>query len=1701
MPFFMSVANLMNLILDNWLISLYVLAVFASVCLGIFKGAKHGIRAIFILLVISALAVCGFLVYYFVEKDLEGLIKFGIAWLPTIIFLIAVLLSTLVGIRRGLRKSLILLLHAVIVAGICIGVYFFCITSPAVDKFMLNVINLFMGESGLQSALGVSSTCETLREVLLEYFNNFFAEQDEIGILLNANSAYVLTLINMIYRIAFAVILFIVYEILLFLMYIVYLIFYPERRYRKKRNIRFALNETDSSYKKRPVGGGCVGMVRGLITGLISISFLGSIFFVATGGVNASRLPDGVDFGNKEIVSIYRSIESYGDQGIFKVLNAVRDPEDTPYYLYAADIVFSGGLDDELHNVNGNIKFRKELGAYTGFAKDTLALLMKYGEEELTPIMQGQSVEGQDTMDVILNVCLKPEFRVEFDNLIDNFDQQTYVINFALSLADAVIANIDDMSFMSSVSADNKELLQLMFKHGYLCEAIPDERELKSAAVEELEEIPPHLTINHLFTKKDAQVILDIVLSILAGEIDVDTPLTVAKVLMPRLEEMSVLSTKRSGEMDPVLCRMYCYFENKYLTDEGEDGITYKEIKDENVQWTKEIRALAHVSNAVFTMYDHVSAGGDFLNGVVSIFDEEDENYSENIRAYEELTEVVSDSALIGKVLNSHKIRGLLEEQLSKVSENVYFPEKISYENKYDGDGNLTEKGELYQLLRGLRLLADKSNKEVIDALLDNTSEFTDIAKKLSETITLEDPNASGNTLSSYLTNSVILRSVLSSVIIERAGDALIVPTASLERNGKNETVNLINSKELREIFDAFPQLVDLIIPLAQEGLTPQKVNDLIKNETFKELLDNGNKIAEATVGKTFVRQFSGNETVIIPALYYDAENWISQSADSAGELRRLLKSVDILGFDIEKLMSGDELLDDGIFDTIENLDGEEVEEMFSSDVFHYSISKVLDAGEFGFGDFSIIIPASACSDLKDDTLSRVIRKSELISVFMDLKDFGISSDTTNEHILRKLVEQKDILDRSAIISASVVGFIADESNDIATILDIPEIYSEAGRKENLQKYDVRNPWRKELPNMIGALDEIFNISHPVEGKEFEFSSSAISDSTNELLQTLNKISYSQPQSSLTRLDVCYLSDIVKNSITKELDTALTGVVEDEVIKSAKEGGYYTIEELRSLSETAEIFGLDIIKLENGELGSKVKNEILTLTAPREGDERGRSTLDIMYPSAIIRYFITDEIDKALCGSSKDNEDLIDIAVRDSFKTKKVYKKEEIAALVNALEPLGITDLTDGISADTASNLSSYRDGIDVICQSGIARGIITKKIDTYLTEEVIEQTVKGKIKGNSLTYSSAEISNLVYAFDELGMTQFNEFENTSFKDKIKDLSKASNTEKDKTKLDVVYKSNIIIGAFTKSVKDTFEAEEELVYTSKAEREDIPVLRQREIFAIVDLIGDKDLETLDFATIAISSVRAHLVPDASNNPDSYLILANFSDTLINNRSLFVTTNIYNTATKLVDVNEALNFIDTVIAVCGETSIQDWQVKDDLVLPKEENRSKVLSSVIMRATFSNEIMSINESTVFTADSVETGFDRVLENEKTGRIAIISQSQLELLFNIIEKIGTENGQLKVPEFNSVSDIQKVADSIEYLYDFDVTRHTMSSVILNDALAGTVIRMKYPQYIIKEECLIFHGSSSYWTQATNDILTREGVIDVANGNLTVL
>ena len=139
---------------------------------------------------------------------IKTIVNLIIVWGPTIFATLALLIGFLVGCKRGGRKSLILLIHAIVCFIICISVYLFLVESRDADKFILDTANMIIGsESGLENMLGVSAECETFREVIIEFIPTQLSFMDGLELIARDNGAYLLTIVDMVYRIAFAILL------------------------------------------------------------------------------------------------------------------------------------------------------------------------------------------------------------------------------------------------------------------------------------------------------------------------------------------------------------------------------------------------------------------------------------------------------------------------------------------------------------------------------------------------------------------------------------------------------------------------------------------------------------------------------------------------------------------------------------------------------------------------------------------------------------------------------------------------------------------------------------------------------------------------------------------------------------------------------------------------------------------------------------------------------------------------------------------------------------------------------------------------------------------------------------------------------------------------------------------------------------------------------------------------------------------------------------------------------------------------------------------------------------------------------------------------------------------------------------------------------------------------------------------------------
>ena len=287
-------------------------------------------------------------------------------------------------------------------------------------------------------------------------------------------------------------------------------------------------------------------------------------------------------------------------------------------------------------------------------------------------------------------------------------------------------------------------MVKILFKEGHYSQYIPDERDAvsqvnyarkKNAQNETL----PYLSVNKLIQKKDILAMFKLLTTILTSESEESesqeqAALRTIKEVLPFINELSIFSSERKEEIDPVLTRLYCFVENAYLTEEGVDGITYAELKDENISWVGEINSLVDMAVDVLQIVENVyTPEQEIIDSVISVFDSNQEKYTENMQLLDNITGTIEGSRILGKVLSSSVMKSTLIDAMSNMVPNMYVDESLSFVNKYDNQGNLVEYGELHQVFEGLKLIGKANNGQVLKSLVNSQEmETTELLEQVS---------------------------------------------------------------------------------------------------------------------------------------------------------------------------------------------------------------------------------------------------------------------------------------------------------------------------------------------------------------------------------------------------------------------------------------------------------------------------------------------------------------------------------------------------------------------------------------------------------------------------------------------------------------------------------------------------------------------------------------------------------------------------------------------------------------------------------------------------------------------------------------------------------------------------------------------------------------------------------------------------------
>ena len=1271
--------------------------------------------------------------------------------MPSILFALFVLVGFLRGLRRGFRKSLILLIQAIAAFVICLGVYLLLINNDTVDGLLLTGINSILGSpSGLQDALGVTGDFATLKQVLAQYISDMLAGVGA-GPVTAADSGYVMALVLLAYHIVFALLLSIVYKILQFIFYLVYLIFYSEGRYRRKKKEKE--KEGGVPYKKRKLAGAIVGLSRGLVAGLVCVSLIGGGLSVVTGGYGEGKTED-YAFGEPNIdqaYTVYRSLDEYGTKGIIKILNTVRDSEDVPFYLYITDLIFSGRLVDENLGIDENIKFRDELTGYVGFAKNVATLVMKYGGDTMKNIV---SSGNDEAMNEAVKLFKNEDFNREFRLLIENFDAKTFISGFALSFIDSVVENIDQTSISDGMDENTVNMIKILFKSDYYSDKIPSDAALLAAGKK-----APVLKASSLISKKDILAAYDVIvesmnkapeeegyIDIIGGKIDT---LSTLKIMVPFVSNLSILSTEKASEVDPVLERLYTYVENTVLTDVNAEGYVSPDYYyDEKIEWTSELKTLLGVAGDALNIYATVakdspsgdsngegesnpedsakpgkpgigeaSAEGkevgdgdgektskDALDMIVNIFDAKNENYTANMARVDRICDSLSKSKLIGRALSSSYMYSQIKTALSSVASSFDMPENVRY------DSNGGDDGEIKALLDGLKSIC---KNETTIKLLSDTPDFSDLEdfKPYAEVLTTADE--SGNAPIDCVIKSKLLHSLLSAMLVdmsEEEDSSIYISDRAKESNSAGEKVNIIEKDLLKDILQSSSDIIDLISEIS--GADSLKISEIVSNDAVKKLTKN--IIVQGTAAKLLINALKDNESIVIPASLSDPEKWLDSGMEgssdfSKGEFRKLFDFIAEANFDIDGIVDGSV----DVIDEINKLSDEKMQDnMLASDVLWYTISYLLSTS-IGDGDMEIIVPDGAKADISEtETDVKVLIKREEIKALINrviliapaLKQDETDVREMSDKLIELIVVNKNKVFGSLILDATIINFVVNGNVLDGTTIEIPTSLKENAKKENLAKYNFDGGWggdNGELVKLINALDVFLGVSATVaDGKKFTMQEVSL-----DLTEIIKKL---KDDSVLTTV---YASEILKCTVSVKIKDTLTGESLMDNPHAHEDGDKakpYKIEEIRALVS---------ILPDSGEINVSAItiNKLLTLYVKSGEKVEEKSALLTAIISLNVRKISDITVPKTVKGENIKRNETDTVGV-DMITVSEIYD------LLTAVKALGISSIND-ISGES---LAYNKIIVKLKDNEGNAD---SEKLDTVYASEILKHTVSGKIR------------------------------------------------------------------------------------------------------------------------------------------------------------------------------------------------------------------------------------------------------------------------------------------------------------------------------------------------------------------------------------
>ncbi len=1066
-------------------------------------------------------------------------------YLPTILFILIIFLGALVGFLRGYRKTLKSIVEFVIILALFILLYCLLVDNRSVDMFFLKIVNLFMGEDGLQQKLNITQECSGLQDVMLYYMANLYEKSPALANAIVYNSAYVYTLGNLVYHICFAIILSTLYSLVIFIIFLIRCLLFTNYRHNKKEKRNFLEGNTYYREHKGRWLGLLLGALRGCFSALIFISLFGSLYFALSGGDGTSRLeePEVEDEKINMALGTYTEMTDYGNHGIFKLFNKTKDANGVPIYLHFSDFIMSGSYvetNDKGEEIGHKINLRNEVATYTRFVKDMNNLMIQYQPEEYKKLLNKESV---DTNALIYELLADPNFQYDFKSIILQLKDGEFVIDLSFSMLDSFACYINDFGITRGMDANTVELINILFNKGYYSTSIPYEVEyVATHGTIALSNQPfPYLKPSDIISVADYSVLLETAFYLI-NYLPIKFTTDMVFELLPHVERLSIFGSENASTLNPVLARLFAFTENTYLagTKEakllsapiGGNYVTVADINiyDDKVDWIQEILVLIQVSKNIQIILKNISSQKDTFQNLLAIFDEEVENYEMNQIAVENIFNFLDKSTVVHKVLSTNIIKQNLDTSLANISPSFVYPENIQFQTI----GN--SKGELYHFIQVIKYFASKEGKELLDKLQSFEEFDQSILKDLASAFNVVD--SEGELLLNHFIDSAIIESLISALLIDKCKDILIIPDAAKVINSNGEIINIIQKEELQFVFTNFNEILSLI-DLSGDNIMKQldQMIDMKKDNQYvlDTLLES--KIVSINVANILMNTISETEGIIIPEyLQNNINEW-----NNSKEINKLLNALRIDGIDLSVLQNID---GSQLMDIITNLSEENIRIALESDLLYYNIEKHIKDLDLGI---KLLIPNVVYETYQG---SKLIKRDEIVQLVRIAQALFSENETLDTNTVLSILLNNETISQQIlddeILGASIANYLVNESNYFNEDISLTNELKSQGNSENIYLYQKGCVWYYELHSFVYAckrlkiIDESGNIVENPADICIDYFNDSIRnyDTKKEEIQAIYQsqiISKAISKSFVDSMDDQYVNDVYDKKYQKEI--------------------------------------------------------------------------------------------------------------------------------------------------------------------------------------------------------------------------------------------------------------------------------------------------------------------------------------------------------------------------------------------------------------------------------------------------------------------------------------------------------------------------------------------------------------------------------------